>query len=338
MKQADIKHFNIPVFIPERACPNRCIYCNQPTITGVKELPGLQEISAIITTHLATIDNSNSHVEIAFFGGNFTGIPINEQEEYLKTACSYIEKGFVKGVRISTRPDYINDTVLELLKQYGVTTIELGVQSLDDEVLNASGRGYTSADVTKTAHLIRAAGFSLGLQMMQGLPADTIEKSIQTAERIIRLGASNTRIYPVLVIKDTVLEDLYNSGTYTPLGLNEAVKWSKELCKIFIEARVNVLKIGLHPSHELMTDGNIIAGPFHQSYAELVYTELWSDLLNSMRFKAADHITIYTHPHDYNHAIGYGGKNKKALLKKFKTVKFRTNNALARYTFHVDYC
>lgn len=259
---------------------------------------------------------------MAYFGGNFTGISIKEQEEFLKLIQPYIKKGRISGIRISTRPDYIEKEILDLLKKYNVSSIELGAQSLDDEVLIQSGRGHTLLDIVTASKLIIEAGFSLGLQMMIGLPGDTKEKSIYTAKKIIELGAENTRIYPTLVIKETQLENLYKAGKYVPLSLEEAVSWSKELLILFEQAKVKVLRLGLHPSEGLLSGTDLVAGPFHPSFRELVLTEIWADKLRSLKEIPGDQIEILVPPSQFNYAIGYNAKNKKMLEQNFKKVKF----------------
>jgi len=300
-------------------------------------MPDKTDIVRIIESHIRTIDYYTTTVELAFFGGNFTGIPIEEQIALLSLIKPYIKNGFVKHIRISTRPDYINTFKLELLKKYDVKTIELGVQSLDDEVLKKSGRGYTSKDVYDACTLIKSYGFELGLQMMIGLPGDCLEKSCYTAQKIIAYGATLTRIYPLLVIKDTLLEDMYREGIYTPLTLAEAVDWGAAIFKIFNHNSVNVIKMGLHPAEELRNGDSVVAGPFHQSFAELVYTSLWKEKLEVLNSPLKNLATIYVHPLDYNHAIGYKAENKKLLLKSFKKVKFLSDNTLKRFQFYVNY-
>ena len=186
---------------------------------------------------------------------------------------------------------------LQLLKAYHVSTIELGAQSMDDEVLQLSGRGHNSEGIFLASKMIKESGFSLGLQMMLGLPGDTLEKSIMTAKNIVALKADNTRIYPTLVIKDTELEILYKEKKYNPLSLEQAVEWAKEVYKIFEEANVTVLRMGLHPSEGLISGESLIAGPFHVSFGELVMTALWKDVLMELRYKEMkDEITIYVSP------------------------------------------
>ncbi|MBK8806698.1 MAG: radical SAM protein [Bacteroidales bacterium] len=192
-------HVNIPIFIPEKACPHRCIFCNQANISGQKVAPKPSEVKAIIDTYLNTIP-SDRKKQVAFFGGSFTGIAIEEQKEYLEVVAPYIENRQIEGIRVSTRPDYIDITKLELLKSYHVKAIELGAQSFNQEVLHLSSRGHTVEDTINAAGLINEYGFELGLQMMLGLPGDTAESATFTAQEIVRLKAQTTRIYPALVI------------------------------------------------------------------------------------------------------------------------------------------
>lgn len=331
------KHINIPVFLPEKSCPYKCIYCNQHKITGIKSLPSVVEIQDIIENHLHTINSKDTFVEIAFFGGNFTGIPLPEQEKLLSSVQHFIVDKHIKSIRVSTRPDYINTEVLDLLKKYNVNTIELGIQSMDNDVLRASGRGYTADEVKEKAALVKAYGFDLCLQMMIGLPGDTIEKSLATAHQIIRCNASMTRIYPLLVIKDTTLESLFLNGKYTPLSLSDAVLWTREVYKLFWNAHVKVLKMGLHPSKDLMYGDAVIAGPFHPSFAEMVFSSIWQEKLSSVVPDNNLNLKISVCASDYNHAIGYKASNKKLLSLKFKTVKFAINNRLNRFELNVDY-
>jgi len=300
-------------------------FCNQRKISGHQKSPSLIEVKKIIEEHLATIPKEDSHIEIGFFGGNFTGIEKQEQENYLKVVQPYFEKGIVKGIRLSTRPDYINQEILNLLKRHKVSTIELGAQSMDEDVLLKSGRGHTAYDVEEASKLIRENGFSLGLQMMIGLPGDSLEKSINTAKKIIELKADNTRIYPTLIIKGTKLEELYNEGLYKALSVDEAVKWSKELFLIFEKANVNIIRTGLHPSEGILGD-DFIAGPFHQSFKELVLTEIWNDLFRQ-RFKtiSGNELIMRVSQSQLNYAIGYKGKNKVYLQKLFNKVEFKTD-------------
>ncbi|HNX44251.1 MAG TPA: radical SAM protein [Bacteroidales bacterium] len=326
------RHFAIPVFVPELACPNRCVFCNQRNISGTMAMPQPDEVAGIIEKHLATIP-PDSETEIGFFGGNFTGIEPSLQQSFLEIAEKYVRAGKAKSIRLSTRPDYIDDRRLSLLKQFSVQNIELGAQSLDGEVLRLSGRGHTVYDVEKASELILENGFRLGLQMMTGLPGDTPARSVATARKIVALGASDTRIYPTLVIRDTELEKMYHAGSYVPLSLDEAVESAAVIAGIFEEAGVKILRIGLHPSEGLLSGESLVAGPFHVAFGELVATAQWSAIF---RQKLAgnssgvnENLLAEVPPGQINAAVGHKSLNKKMLLTRFRKVVFRENKELS---------
>ncbi len=330
-----MKHFTIPIFIPELACPFQCIYCNQKNISSILKIPSKEDIHKIIQIHLNTIDYKDSVVQIAYFGGNFTGINLDLQEKLLDIANYYVNEYNLYGIRISTRPDYINQKILDILKKYNVKSIELGAQSLVDDVLIISGRGHTVNDVVKAAKLINDNNFELGLQMMIGLPGDTKEYDIQTAKKIVSLGAKSTRIYPTLVIKDTFLEKMYKRREYQPLNLEEAVNIVKELIPIFENNKVKILRIGLHPSEDIINYKSLVAGPFHQSFKELVLTEIWFDKLKNIVERGVGNKTlnIFVNTKDLNYAIGYNSKNRLYLQKYFQIVKFYKDDNIIANTF-----
>lgn len=264
------RHVIIPIFVPHKGCPNDCIFCNQKKISGQTEEMTPEKIHEIADAHLSTVSR-DAFVEIAFYGGSFTAIDKEQQEEFLRHAWSYIEAGRVTEIRISTRPDRIDENILEMLKRYGVRTIELGVQSLDDDVLRASQRGHDSAVVCKSAWLIKENGFRLGIQIMTGLPGDTREKCIETARKVVSLSPDMVRIYPVLVIRDTGLERLMENGGYGPQTLEEAVDQCAELLRIFDDNGINVIRVGLQPT-ENIREGigtDVIAGPVHPAFRQL---------------------------------------------------------------------
>lgn len=325
-----IKHYNIPIFIPELACPFQCAFCNQEKISGHSLIPDDEQIIETIENHLNSFTEKERIVELAYFGGSFTGIPYEQQEHYLSLVQAFIKKGHIQSIRLSTRPDYINDKILQLLKKYNVETIELGAQSLDDEVLKKTFRGHTVKQVEEASTLIHKYGFKLGLQMMIGLPGDSLEKSIFTANKIVDLGADNTRIYPALVIRDTAMHTWFKNGKYSPLSLEEAVNWTKEILPIFENAGVNVIRVGLHPSEGLISGDELVAGPFHISFRELVLTEIWNDKLKSL-LKLEQHNKLeITIPYgSLNHAIGHKAKNKKMLLIKYKFVSFKEGKSFS---------
>jgi len=333
----NIKHSNIPIFLPELACPHQCVFCNQEKISGTISIPKPSDVKEIVQTHLGSM-NGNRNVNIAFFGGSFTGIDMAIQESYLKEAFKFVEKGLVAGIRISTRPDYINQQKLDLLGKYGVTTIELGAQSTNNEVLNKSGRGHNFDAIKYASDLILKNGISLGLQMMIGLPQDTFQRSIQTANDIVSLGAHCSRIYPTVIIKGTALEQLYNKGNYKPLSLTDAVPLSKELVKIFEKNNVTILRVGLHPSEELVEGKSLIAGPYHPSFKEMVMSEIWNDLLfEKLDDSNASRVTFRINDKQLNFAVGYNGSNKLELMKRGIIAKFIADDTLPKYEFDVSY-
>ncbi|BDD02971.1 elongator complex protein 3 [Aureibacter tunicatorum] len=318
------RHYNIPIFIPELACPHQCVFCDQRKISGQDSQPTPQEVSKIIDSYLQTMKSDYKEVEVAFFGGSFTGIDKELQIEYLKVVQPYIRSGEVNGIRVSTRPDYIDKQILETLKRFGVKSIELGAQSLDAEVLKKSGRGHSVSDVESAANMIKAEGFELGLQMMIGLPEDSKEKTIFTAKRIVELGADTTRIYPTLVIQGTALERLFVKGRYEPLTISQAVCWTKEVVRIFQSAGVKILRVGLHPSEEISEKGSLVCGPYHQSFREMVDTAIWEGIFknDSNIIKGGRELLLFVSRSQLNYAVGYKGANKIMLSRKFSKVKF----------------
>lgn len=333
-----LKHYTIPVFIPELACPHQCVFCDQKKISGQEHIPDIKAIKSKITSYLKTIPEKRSRVEIGFFGGSFTGMSHELQKEYLQVAAEFVKGRRVEGIRLSTRPDYIDEEILLLLKKHKVITIELGAQSMDQGVLNKSGRGHTVEDVEQASKMIIDHGFELGLQMMIGLPGDTREKALHTAKRIVELGAKNTRIYPALVIKGTQLEQMMMKGNYTPMRLTEAILWAKDLYLYFEDKEIDVIRMGLHPSEELTPEHSLVGGPFHGSFKELVMTEIWKEhLFEEIEFKPDKSIIIYV-PHDQlNFAIGHKSENAQLLENHFVSVKIKTDVKLIKRAFYVDY-
>ena len=332
------RHFTIPVFIPMQACPFRCIFCDQEKISGHLNIPVAEDVVQIIEKHLETIPATNSIIELGFFGGTFTGLPLHQQETYLNAAKPYLETGKISGIRLSTRPDFIDEEILDFLKKHHVKTIELGAQSMNDEVLKKSGRGHTTADIVAAAEKIVENSFRLGLQMMIGLPGDTMENAIFTAKRFVEMLAVDVRIYPLVVIKDTPLEKLYRSGKYVPLSLEDAVKTTSEVSKIFEAAGVNIIRTGLHPSEGLLNGDDLIAGPFHVSFKELVLTERWREIFSKIQKpENSSQISISVGGRELNYAVGYQASNKNLLLKTYQKVNFKIDESLKNREYHVNF-
>ncbi len=338
------KHINIPVFIPHLGCPNQCVFCNQRTISGVDEFDASQ-LDKIISKSLSTIDLSSSDVEIAFFGGSFTGIDFSLMCELLSTAYGYVEKGDVSSIRLSTRPDYIDDKILTTLKAYGVKTIELGLQSTDERVLESCRRGHTSLDAERACRLICEYGFELVGQMMIGLPDSTLADEIKTAEFIIQNGAIGARIYPTVVLQHTELKDMCLSRSYTPLSLDDAIMRSKEVAKLFIRNNIDIIRIGLCASENLLSEDTYFAGPNHSALGELVYGEIYYDFILE-ELKASKEcdtknkkLTIEAPLNAKSKVIGQKRKNIIRLqeLYGFSSVNVEENESLSAYEIKIHF-
>jgi len=311
-------NYIIPVFVPHLGCPHDCVFCNQREITGIKrELTG-DEVIDKINDYLSTIPKSAKRIEVAFYGGSFTGIDPRYQLELLSAAKMFLDKGFITGIRLSTRPDYIDKEILERLKEYGVGIIELGVQSLDDDVLFASTRGHSKADVKRAVSLIKSYGFKLGLQVMPGLPNSTEATELATVAEIIEFNPDFVRIYPTLVIRNTELANLYRLGKYQPLSLEEAVDISAKLLEMFKKAGINVIRIGLQPS-EGVNSKEVLAGPFHPSFRQLVESKL---LLNKIEDeisqRAIKKLKLIINPKDMSNLRGQKNSNLAYLYNRYQ--------------------
>ncbi len=271
------KHRNIPFFVPHAGCPNCCVFCSQTKITGEKAEKDINTELSELRFLLDSLEREGfSESQIAFFGGSFTAIERKRMEKLLALAQGYIEKGMAESIRISTRPDCIDEEILDLLKSYGVTHIELGVQSTCDAVLKSSNRGHKAEDSFKAAKLITEKGFVFGGQMMVGLPNSNMKTEIQTALDIVEMGAKEARIYPTVVFQDTKLYDMTIKGEYIPLNLEEAVERTAKCYRIFESAGVNVLRVGLHASENL---ANAPFGAKHSALGELVKSRVYTDII-----------------------------------------------------------
>ena len=273
------REYIIPIFVPHLGCPNDCTFCNQKKISGQKKNITKNDVKNIIEYYLENFKEVNRNVEVAFFGGSFTGIQRDIQEELLIAANEYIRLGKVNSIRISTRPDYIDKDILKFLKRYNVETIELGVQSTNNYILNKCKRGHSYEDVKKASKLIRKNKFKLGHQMMVGLPDSTQKDEINTAKDLIKLKPKMVRIYPVLVIKDTKLEEDYKNGEYIPNTLEQAIETSSILLKMFNKKNIDVIRIGLQSTDEICNPENeesqVVAGPYHPAFRQLVESRIY---------------------------------------------------------------
>ncbi len=335
-----MNHANIPVFIPHLGCPNQCVFCNQRSISGVRKFEP-ESVVEIIDNALSTI-KPGTDTEIAFFGGSFTGIERGLMIRLLEIGKSYIDRGFVNSIRCSTRPDYIDEEIIEILKKHGVSTVELGLQSTCNDVLLSSGRGHDFECEKRACELIRKAGLSLVGQMMIGLPSSTLEKELQTAEFIISAGASAARIYPTVVFKDTVLCGMTEKEEYKPLEITDAIKRSALVLDKFLNGGVAVIRIGLCSSENLSRDDTYCAGPNHPALGELVENELYyiniSNELKNKDVKPNETAYISVAKGSLSKAIGQKKINRLRLCEEFslKDIKFSESAKLSGYDFFIE--
>lgn len=315
----------IPFFIPHAGCPHQCVFCNQKNITGQRTSVDPSSVAPTITAYL---DKRlvQEPAQVAFYGGSFTALAVEVRKSYLEACRPFIASGMITGIRISTRPDCISRKILAFLRDHHVETIELGVQSMDDSVLLRSGRGHTAADTIRAVTLLREQGFTIGLQLMPGLPGDTAATFMATVDSIIGMRPAFVRIYPALIIKETPLEALYRSGQYTPLSLDEAVQWCKSALLQFEHSGIAVIRVGLQPTGELQKTGTILAGPYHPAFRQLVDSSVLLDRMRAalhQRASGAGPACLLSHPSDIAAAIGQKRSNIIALKKEFHLSELR---------------
>lgn len=313
-----MSHSNISIFVPHIGCSHQCSFCNQKHITGQAFPPTAKDVHDAVKTALSSPSYNCGDCEIAFFGGSFTAIQHDYMTELLDTANTYVVDGKVKGIRISTRPDYIDSKTLDLLKSYGVTSIELGAQSMVDAVLTANERGHIADDVVKASMLIKEYGFELGLQMMTGLYKSSFDFDVETAKKIIELSPDTLRIYPTITLKNTKLADLYKSGVYIPPSLDETVDLCLKIIDLLEDTSIKIIRLGLH-SIDLNA---YVAGPWHPAFSELCASKRFCLKVEKLNLSCGNYI-VYLNKSDVSKFIGQKRSNIDYFLAKgisFKVV------------------
>jgi len=322
----------IPIFVPHLGCPHQCSFCDQHQITGAGGAPEASDITERILNYRRTVSSGTS-LEIAFYGGSFTMLPPVYQEQLLQPAYQALNEGLVRRIRISTRPDGINDDILAFLRSWGVSIVELGVQSLDPEVLRLCHRGHTAEQSLQASELVQKADFQLGVQLMVGLPGDTREKALETARRVAAMRPDFVRIYPALVLKGTGLESLFRRGAYRPLSLGEAADLTADLLMVFAAARIHVIRVGLQPNEALLSGDTLIAGPFHPSFRELAESEIMRrQIVHCLSLPGAGEIvkgrelTVFVSPLDLSRVKGEYGRNLEYLRTRYGFASIRVDS------------
>mgnify|MGYP001609481906 FL=1 len=335
----------IPIFIPHAGCPYRCIYCDQHKISGAIKIPSEKDIKSTIDRNLKTIPK-RERVELAFFGGTFTLLPEELQQKYLETVFPYVKNGAhpglsqgflgrnteprlqsgrmykkIAGIRMSTHPEAVTEKSIKLFKKMGGCLVELGVQSLDKEVLKKCSRAMNFNTIKNASRIIKKSGLDLGVQVMLGLPGDTLEKSINTARKLAELNPKTARIYPAIVLKSTGLGDLFKHGKYEPLSLEDAIEWSAKVCDIFEKKGVKVIRIGLHPSEDLNSKAAILAGPYHVSFGEMARArQMRSRIMSVLGPKKIPNlraIEIHGPKKFFSFISGHKGEEKRYLVRYY---------------------
>lgn len=325
-----MSHSNIAIFVPHLGCPHQCSFCNQKHITGQSVQPTKQDIEKAVATAVSSNRFDSKAAEIAFFGGSFTAIDRNYMLELLECAYSYVANGVVSGIRVSTRPDCIDAEILDILKKYGVTAIELGAQSMVDSVLVSNNRGHRAEDVVNASNQVKSYGFELGLQMMTGLYTSSDELDIITAERLIELKPNTVRIYPTIILKNTELEQRFVSGEYKPADIESAVKLAALLDDMFVSNGIKVIRIGLHSIDE----SAYVAGPWHPAFRELCDSMQFRNKLEKQLISGHSYEVLVS-PKALSKAIGQKKANIDYFLSKNIEIVFKTQDGINPLNFIV---
>ena len=322
----------IPIFIPQDSCPYQCVFCNQPAVVGIRKSLTPEEIESFIHKCLQSIKlcspkGRSPHIEIAYYGGSFTLLPRQLQEGLLKSAPDSLKRGLIGGIRLSTRPDWIDEETLSFLKERGASVVELGVQTMDDQVLAYIQRGHTAEDVVRAMKLLKSLGFKTAIQLMIGLPGEDEASLNSSMEKVKSLKPDMVRLHPTLVIKETPLERFYLRGEYKPLNLEEAVTILKRLVLELEAEGIRVIRLGLQPNQSLEEPGTIVAGPYHPALGQLVQAAIFYDLIKrgmeKLEPEMIDRLDIKVSPENISHVIGNRRENLTRLKESYPSFKIR---------------
>ncbi|MEN8245502.1 MAG: radical SAM protein [Thermodesulfobacteriota bacterium] len=334
--------FIVPVFIPHSGCPHQCAFCNQKAITGqVAGKISMTTVREQIDRFLALPHDRHRTVQISFYGGNFLGLPGKTIRSLLDLAGGIVEQGHADGIRFSTRPDTVSSRTLALIREYPVQTVEIGVQSMDDTVLDKTRRGHTARDTEKALKRLAQTPYEIGLQMMTGLPGDNDAATWMTARRLAEFTPAFVRIYPALVLKGSPMAVWYASGEFIPLSLDEAVERAKGLYLFFQEKAIPVIRMGLQASDELSSGQTVLAGPYHPAFGHLVMSSIWldkaSELLADKKIRE-DKAVFYVRPENISKLRGQRNRNIRKLMQQFhlKAIDVKPDENMADEDIRID--
>lgn len=315
----------IPIFIPHQGCPHDCVFCNQKAITAREDSMDELKIQEFMDTRLLDLQPLElQHIEAAFYGGSFTGLPASSQRDMLAALTPYKLSGQIQKIRISTRPDYISPDILDLLRNYHVDIIELGVQSFDDEVLVRSGRGHTVRQTEEACRLIKQGGFELGIQLMVGLPSDSRVKSLHSAKKALEMKPDFIRIYPTIVLNGSKLAEEFILGNYRPFPRTETVEIVKEMVRIFDNNHIPVIRIGLKSTDNISVNTDL-SGTYHPAFRQLVESGLaYDEMLHQIRQSGLTSgvMTLSANPASFSNLAGHKGINKRKLRIIYPDIRF----------------
>lgn len=334
-------HAIIPIFLPHRGCPHACTFCNQRTITARSQPLSLEQIEETIKSYLSTISAAEiPNTEIAFFGGSFTGLPIEQQREYLAIAKKYKDEKRIKRIRLSTRPDYIDEKILSHLKDHSVDLIELGVQSFDPEVLELAGRGHDIASIYESSELIKKWGFQLGIQLMIGLPGASYDRDLFSAEETVKIAPSVARLYPTVILEGTALFDQYQEGAYHPPSLEEMVRTTKDMYLVLQSAGIQIIRVGLKSTNLIQDTGTMADSGYHPAFRQLVEGEIAkekmeSQLINLLHEDKPSAVDFFSCGASFSNMVGNRKCNRAYFTQKYPEISFgfRVRKSLSPYTY-----
>lgn len=318
---ASFRPFIVPIFLPHAGCPHQCVFCNQVSITGsIQKTINADQIKAQIHQFLEYKNNRRKPVQISFYGGNFLGLKTGEIQSLLELATGFVNQGHADSIRFSTRPDTITPQRLDFISKYPVETIELGVQSMDDQVLALARRGHSAADTTRAVHRLKEHKFNIGLQMMVGLPGDTETLSFISAQKIAALQPDFVRVYPTIVVKNSLLARWYQDSAYVPLSLEEAVSRVTILYRYFTRHNIKIIRMGLQASADLADGSTVLAGPYHPAFGHMVFSKIFLDAACTA-IKAANYarpsVAIFVNPRRVSTMRGLKNANVELIKSRF---------------------